>query len=675
MPVTRYYPGFTLSATPSVGPSGEQSAALPNGTNNNNPTRRYSALQLSKPSSAQFFGASGTFNSLAQTGRQSAFVGYGFYELGAQTIPAGNWSIGYQTSEGNAAANAYLALSIYVWRPSTSSVVGYVYDSSAELGSEFTTTFSSNVATVSGASVTAANNDVLVVELWQTAQQGVGMAYTIGLEVEANASLADITADGQTNRSGWIDAPDELIPKGQYKLLADDGIFNETGQNVQLYFGRRLQADVRSYAVAGIAAGLERIFPALLADRGQFVLTGNGAGLLATRNPLLADGASFTLTGTATDLVKRAAATAWGTGVWGGGTWGYIPPQELYADPGTFTLTGNGATLTYTPVVAYSITADPGTFTLSGQDAAFAIARRIIAAQASFSLAGNPAGFLRGIVLPVDAASYTLAGTLTRLLSGRQLTADLSTYTLTGNGVDFAFTRQLQADAGSYTLTGNAAPLRANRIASLDAGTFTVTGNAATLTQNRAVVSETGLFFLTRYATDLRLGRILEAGAGTVDVTGIPVVLTTAIVRTPQTASLAVVAVAPTPAAGPVTVTVGSAPLRLAAVAPTLTTTATVAVPPATVTVTAVAPVAAQGTVVNVPLVTVKDVALPPTLVPGTLTIPIGAITAGVAAIPPYVLAFIPVQAARVNLGAVAPAVTGGGGPSAALVLPKKTGD
>ena len=213
MPITRYYPITTETTTPAIGPTGEQSAVLPTGTTVTSPVKRYAQLDTTKDTAnLQFFGSSGSFATTNITTRQTGFTGYGYYELGAQTIPAGTWSVAVRGDQSNAAANAFFCLSIYVWRPSTSTVVGRIYDSTTELSTELSSTLQSRLASVSGSSVVAANGDVLIVELWYSATQGSSKSYNVELVCDTD-NKTDATADGQTGRDSWIDAPDTLVPK------------------------------------------------------------------------------------------------------------------------------------------------------------------------------------------------------------------------------------------------------------------------------------------------------------------------------------------------------------------------------------------------------------------------------------------------------------------------------
>ena len=67
----------------------------------------------------------------------------------------------------------------------------------------------------------------------------------------------------------------------------------------------------------------------------------------------------------------------WGGAAWGEVPWGASPSASptgytLTADAGSFTLTGQDATLTYGSASGYTLTAEAGAFTLTGSDATFA---------------------------------------------------------------------------------------------------------------------------------------------------------------------------------------------------------------------------------------------------------------------------------------------------------------
>ena len=168
---------YLHAATSSDAPTdGEHSTALPVGTFKGNSGTGFEDLSMSS-----LIGTSQTtksLTSLAQTAAQDNYIArFTSPPLADQTIPAGTWTLGLQSLETNANANSFFQASIYVWRPSTSSVVGYVYDGSTALGTEWVATTQGRVFTVSGSSVTAQSGDVLVLEVWRSATQGSATAW------------------------------------------------------------------------------------------------------------------------------------------------------------------------------------------------------------------------------------------------------------------------------------------------------------------------------------------------------------------------------------------------------------------------------------------------------------------------------------------------------------------
>jgi hypothetical protein len=87
--------------------------------------------------------------------------------LATGVVSAQQWTIALAAAEADAHANSYLVASLYVWRPGTSAVVGYVYDSDAPLDGEWDPAERGLVASFSGASVTGQPKDVLVLEVWR----------------------------------------------------------------------------------------------------------------------------------------------------------------------------------------------------------------------------------------------------------------------------------------------------------------------------------------------------------------------------------------------------------------------------------------------------------------------------------------------------------------------------
>lgn len=212
MPVTKYYPFTSATTAPSFIPATEQSAVLPSGTQNFNPTERWAELSTAKAATAVAM-VSGAFNSLNISTAQSAKMGMGYYQLGSGTVAAGTWRIAVNSAvQANNAANAFLAASIYVWRPSNSSVVGRVYDSATALGTEFATTAATRLVSLTGTAVACQNGDYLVVELWHVATQGGATAYSITVLLDNQTGRTDVTANAAspTGQGGFIESPDTL---------------------------------------------------------------------------------------------------------------------------------------------------------------------------------------------------------------------------------------------------------------------------------------------------------------------------------------------------------------------------------------------------------------------------------------------------------------------------------
>jgi hypothetical protein len=189
--------------------TGEKSTALPTGTLNVDISNEY-YLSTSKTT---FNGSDIQFQitSLAQTATQSSTWGNRFSSeslLSAQTISANTWTIFYKSDEANNNANAFLGMSIYVWRPTTNSVVGFIYDSTTQLGTEFGTTASTQSVTVSGSAVTANRGDILVCEPWTIASQGASKSYSINFYIDGTNETT--TGTGNTSCAAYIETPQNL---------------------------------------------------------------------------------------------------------------------------------------------------------------------------------------------------------------------------------------------------------------------------------------------------------------------------------------------------------------------------------------------------------------------------------------------------------------------------------
>jgi len=92
----------------------------------------------------------------------------------------------------------------------------------------------------------------------------------------------------------------------------------------------------------------------------------------------------------------------------------------LVADGGTYTYTGNNATLTYTTAGAFNLPADGGTYSYTGNNANLLFNRRLAADGGVYSYTGNNANLTYttagAFVLQADGGVYTYSGNNANLL-------------------------------------------------------------------------------------------------------------------------------------------------------------------------------------------------------------------------------------------------------------------
>lgn len=163
--------------------SGDKSTVLPVGTDGGDFNQSQDLSLLNAAGAATNL----TYSSLAQTAQQSAMIArFTSPRLRAQSVDANTWTVVFTGDESNNAANAFLAVSVYIWRPSNSSVVGFIRDSATTLGVEFNNSL--QTVTFSGSAVTAEAGDILVVEAWNVATQSMATSYTITFTTSASGT-------------------------------------------------------------------------------------------------------------------------------------------------------------------------------------------------------------------------------------------------------------------------------------------------------------------------------------------------------------------------------------------------------------------------------------------------------------------------------------------------------
>lgn len=156
------------------------------------------------------FNDSASGNSIAQTAHQDNYMARFTSKPLYASITAQTWTLAVVTHQTNAAANSFTILSLYVWRPSDSSVVGFVYDSDTPLGVEWGNDADGQVLTFAGGAVTIAQGDVLVLEFWRHAAQGMANAYTQAVYWGGQTDVTDATADA-LNPASYLSTPQDGI--------------------------------------------------------------------------------------------------------------------------------------------------------------------------------------------------------------------------------------------------------------------------------------------------------------------------------------------------------------------------------------------------------------------------------------------------------------------------------
>jgi len=202
---TRLYIRQVAPIVPGIA-KGSRSTTLPAGTANilNSPV---GSLLLTKASEVNL---GITYDSLGQIARQDVFLQkYATPRLAQQDLAAGTWTGAIRVRESGNLANAFLAVCAYVRSPVGG--VRYIYNVSTALGNEWPTLGPrGREFTFSGAGMRIEQDEVIVVELWQTATQGDGNIYAMEAYPDGTG---DDTNEGDASSEGaaWIDAPGDLV--------------------------------------------------------------------------------------------------------------------------------------------------------------------------------------------------------------------------------------------------------------------------------------------------------------------------------------------------------------------------------------------------------------------------------------------------------------------------------
>jgi hypothetical protein len=147
------------------------------------------------------------------------------------------------------------------------------------------------------------------------------------------------------------------------------------------------------------------------------------------------------------------------------------------ANNGTYSLTGQNATIAYAGAGGYTLVANNGTYAVTGQAASLLRSRLVSAVYGTYALTGQNATLLKSKVMLANTGAYSVAGQ-----------AAIVVYTPAGG----AYT--IMAGSGMYAVTGQSASLSRDRLISGGVGTYNTTGFAATIQKSRIVYANNGSY-------------------------------------------------------------------------------------------------------------------------------------------------------------------------------------
>jgi hypothetical protein len=212
---------------------------------------------------------------------------------------------------------------------------------------------------------------------------------------------------------------------------------------------------------------------------------------------------------------------------------------DIEAGVGTFTLTGNAADALHN----VRIEAVTGSFGLTGNDATLteATPKAIAAETGAFTLASNGATLRRNYALTAEPGAFIASGQPATFRRTWTIQAGTGTFSFTGNPASLTELGAYEIDptAGSFALTGNPPALTQSRTAAFDIGTFVLTGNTSTLQHNYSLAGATGVFVFTGNAATLTAtaAKQLNAAVGLFTLTGQPADVTHNYSLAPTTAT------------------------------------------------------------------------------------------------------------------------------------------
>jgi len=201
------------------------------------------------------------------------------------------------------------------------------------------------------------------------------------------------------------------------------------------------------------------------------------------------------------------------------GTANYV----VTANNGTYSLTGQNATVAYTPAGGYTLVANSGSYAVTGQAATLLKSKLVTANNGTYAVTGQNAALLRSKLVTANNGTYAVTGQNATLLRSKKITADNGSYAVTGQSATLLKTRILSAANGSYAVTGqNASIVKAGGGFTVVAnnGVYTVTGQSATLLRSKRLVANSGSYAVTGQSASLSRDRLISGGVGAYNTTG-----------------------------------------------------------------------------------------------------------------------------------------------------------
>lgn len=250
---------------------------------------------------------------------------------------------------------------------------------------------------------------------------------------------------------------------------------------------------------------------------------------------LTAQGGSYTVTGSSVGLRRS---------------------KYMYASGGTYSLTGQQATITWTAgAVNYAFTLLGGTYALTGSNAVVSRNRKLTSIGGSYSLVGANATLLRSKRLVSSGGSYAYTGQSATLKRSKYLLSSGGSYTLNGSQAVITRSRLLTAQGGTYTYQGaqatitygalasaytltclggsyavagvSAQILRSKHIGAVG-GSYSISGQSLTLLRSKILVGSGGVYTITGQQAIINRNRLLTATSGLYSLTGSSAILTKA---------------------------------------------------------------------------------------------------------------------------------------------------